>query len=380
MNGVVWQAAGVVCLGIWAYLALFRGGFWRLRQRLGRAGKTVEASITCVIPARDEVETVGKTVASLKRQLGLPKGLRIIVADDESADGTADVALRAGADTVVRVGARPPGWKGKTWAMAEGIRAEQHKPDFFLLTDADIGYISPEVVASLAAQALAGHEGEGFDLASVMVSLRCDTAAEKFLIPAFVFFFLMLYPPGWVMRRRNVAAAAGGCMLVRMEMLEKIGGMAAIRDALIDDCALAAAVKRAGGRVWLGVSDLPVVSLRGYGTAAEIRAMIARSAFAQLKHSGLLLAGTLLGMLLTYVAPVALLFSGDLLAAAMGGAAWTISAMLFLPAVGEYGAPIWTALSLPAIALVYVAATFQSALDYWRGRGGQWKGRVQDTD
>jgi hopene-associated glycosyltransferase HpnB len=196
--------------------------------------------------------------------------------------------------------------------------------------------------------------------------------AEKLLIPAFVFFFFMLYPPG-------TPAAAGGCVLIRRETLERIGGIRSIRTALIDDCALAQKVAEAGGRVWLGVSDLPVRSFREYGRAADIRAMIARSAFAQLRHSVLLLVGTVVAMALTYLTPVVLLFSGDRAAAALGACAWALSAVLFLPSVREYGAPLWTAICLPGIALFYLYATVESAVRYWTGQGGMWKGRVQDS-
>jgi len=178
---------------------------------------------------------------------------------------------------------------------------------------------------------------------------------------------------------KGSAAAAGGCMLIRREMLTRIGGIAAICDALIDDCALAARVRAGGGRVWMGISELPVRSIRPYGGVAGIRAMIARSAFAQLRHSSLLLAGTAAGMLLTYIAPPALLFSGDAVSVAMGLSAWLISALLYVPTVRLYGAPLWTAFCLPLIAIFYLIATVESAVRYWTGRGGYWKGRAQDA-
>ncbi|HVW85797.1 MAG TPA: glycosyltransferase, partial [Bryobacteraceae bacterium] len=214
---------------------------------------------------------------------------------------------------------------------------------------------------------------------SVMVRLRCESRAEKMLVPAFVFFFFMLYPPAWVNSGAGTAAAAGGCMLIRREMLERIGGIASIRTALIDDCALARQVRRAGGRVWLGISNLEIRSIREYGRASDIRAMISRSAFAQLNHSATLLAGTVAGMILTYIAPVALVFSGDQWAAALGTVAWMTSAIVFTPVLREYRAPLWTAVCLPGIALFYLAATLESAIHYWSGRGGTWKGRVQDV-
>jgi len=291
--------------------------------------------------------------------------IQIVVADDESTDRTVACASAEGA-RVVRTGRRPSGWKGKLWAVSEGIRTVEGSPDFLLLTDADIEYESREVVASLIAKA-----AEGFDLVSVMVRLRCDTWAEKLLIPAFVFFFFKLYPPG-------SPAAAGGCMLIRRETLERIGGIGSIRTALIDDCAIAARVAACGGRVWLGVSVPEIRSARGYARASQIRAMIARSAFAQLRHSALLLAGTVIGMFLTYMAPPLLLFSGNALTGALGATAWILSAVLFLPTVREYAAPWWTIFCLPGIAGFYLVSTVESAVRYWTGRGGLWKGRHQD--
>jgi hopene-associated glycosyltransferase HpnB len=369
-----WRMAGFACAGVWTCLALFRGGFWQLRERLPeRRGKDApRAQITAVIPARDEEEVIEYPVRSLRRQV-FEGDLRIIVADDESEDATAEAARGSGAE-VVRAEPRPPGWKGKLWAVASGLRAETGRPDFFLLTDADIEY-----AASGAIQALLDQANRGFDLVSVMVRLRCESTAEKFLIPAFVFFFFMLYPPRWVACGSGAAAAAGGCMLIRRDMLERMGGVESIRDALIDDCALAQLVRAAGGRVWLGVSDLQIRSIRVYGEASDIRAMISRSAFAQLRHSGLLLIGTVAGMSITYLAPVVLLFAPGRLARVLGAAAWITGAALFLPTVRMYRAPRWTVFVLPAIASFYLAATVESALLYWSGRGGAWKGRLQDS-
>ncbi len=343
-----------------------------MRVRLRSSESDSPSRIVAVIPARDEEATIAITVRSLRAQR-TPSPLRIIVADDDSSDGTHASALAAGAE-VVQVPPLPPGWKGKLWAVAKGIGAAGADADYFLLTDADIEYVSPTVVRSLLARAEAG-----FDLVSLMVRLRCESGAEKMLIPAFVFFFFMLYPPDWVVRGKGPAAAAGGCLLIRRAMLEEIGGIAAIRDAMIDDCALAQAVQSVRGRVWLGVADSEVRSIRDYGTAAEVRAMIARSAFTQLRHSGVLLAGTLVGLIVTYILPVALLFSGDATAAELGLTAWLLSAILFAPIVRLYRAPIATIFCLPAIASFYLMATVESALSYWNGRGGKWKGRVQDA-
>jgi hopene-associated glycosyltransferase HpnB len=368
MHSQLSRASGVVCVGIWTVLALFRGGFWRLRERLGAGRAASGERVAAVIPARDEALTIASTVRSLRGQVG-----RIVVADDESSDGTRAAALAAGAE-VVRVAPLPAGWKGKLWAVASGVEAVGDGEDYLLLTDADIEFVSPDVVRGLLALA-----AEGYELVSLMVRLRCESAAEKFLIPAFVFFFFMLYPPSRVGSGKGLAAAAGGCMLIRRTMLERVGGVGAIRNSLIDDCALAAAVRSAGGRVWLGTAgEDEVVSIRDYGTAAEIRAMISRSAFAQLRHSVWLLAGTVVGLTVTYLLPVALVFSGDRVSAGLGLLGWLISAAIFAPVVRLYSAPMWTVFCLPAIAGFYLVATVESALNYWRGKGGMWKGRVQD--
>jgi hopene-associated glycosyltransferase HpnB len=372
MPPVVWRVIGLCTSAIWIYLTFFRGAFWKLRERLRPARPAADHSVTAIIPARDECELIGRAVASLHSQRMESMGpLRVIVADDESTDGTGPASH---ADLVVTVEPRPAGWKGKLWALASGIAADNTGPEYFLLTDADIEHVSPDLVLSLLAQA-----ERGFDLVSVMVQLRCESIAEQLLIPAFVFFFFKLYPPRWVGSGKGSAAAAGGCMLIRREMLTRIGGIAAIRDALIDDCALAARVRAGGGRVWMGISELPVRSIRPYGGVAGIRAMIARSAFAQLRHSSLLLAGTVAGMLLTYIAPPALLFSGDTSSALMGAVAWLLSAILYAPTVKLYRAPLRTAFCLPLIAIFYLIATIESAIRYWAGRGGYWKGRAQDA-
>ncbi|HVW11047.1 MAG TPA: glycosyltransferase [Bryobacteraceae bacterium] len=368
MYSVVWRSAGLFAAGAWTYLALFRGGFWKLRERLRAGTPSRDHTIAAIIPARNERDLIGRAVASLGAQ---NHRLRVLVADDESTDGTGEASQ---ADHVVRVTPRPPGWKGKLWAVSSGIQADDSSPEYYLLTDADIEHVSPDLLNALLAQAEIG-----FDLVSIMVQLRCESPGEQLLIPAFVFFFFMLYPPRWVSTGKGSAAAAGGCILIRREMLERIGGIASIRNALIDDCALAARVRASGGRVWLGVSDLPIRSIRPYGGLSGIRAMIARSAFAQLNHSTLLLLGTMIGMLVIYVAPAILWISRDPFATALGFAAWIISAMIYLPTVRLYRAPLWTAFALPAIAIFYLIATVESAIRYWTGKGGQWKGRIQDV-
>ena len=341
-----------------------------------------KASVAAVIPARDEVQCIGGTVAALIGQ-DYPGVLRIVVVDDHSSDGTAaaarEAAERLGAAdrlTVLEAEALPPGWSGKLWAVAQGVAhleaREADPPDFILLTDADIEH-GPGNVASLVGRA----QAEGRDLVSQMVRLSTESWPERALIPAFVFFFFMLYPPRWAADPGNgSAAAAGGSILIRPSALARIGGIAAIKSALIDDCALAAAVKRTGGRIRLDPT-LEARSTRIYGTAGEIWAMIARTAFTQLHYSTPLLIGTLLGLGITYVAPPLLALFGHGWPRVAGAVTWGVMACVFLPTVRLFRLnPLWS-LALPAIALFYSAATIGSAVNYWRGRGGQWKGRAQ---
>jgi hopene-associated glycosyltransferase HpnB len=269
----------------------------------------------------------------------------------------------------------PDGWTGKLWAVEQGIRqAIKLRPEFLLLTDADIVH-SPENVATLVAVARAGN----YDLASFMVKLHCRSLAERLLIPSFVFFFFLLYPPDWIRDpKRKTAGAAGGCMLIRPEALERAGGIASIGSEIIDDCALAKAVKRSGGYVWLGLTR-DTRSDRAYGSFAEIERMIARTAFNQLGHSALLLIGAIIGMFLSYLLPLFLICSRDRTGVSLGATAWFLTTLAYFPTVRFYGLnPLWS-LTLPLSAAFYMAATVHSAFKFWTGRGGEWKGRVQDT-
>ena len=369
-------AAAACAVLIWLYLALFRGMFWRLRED-APLPPPVPHRVAIVIPARNEAQTIGPAVASLASQnFGGP--FHIFLVDDHSADGTAEIARNyAGPDLLTVIAAPPlsPGWTGKLWALAEGLRqAEPFHADYVLFSDADIVH-SPEGLAQLVARAEAG----GYDLVSWMVKLRSETFAEKALIPAFVFFFFMLYPPAWTENRlRRTAGAAGGCILLRWTALARIGGIAAIRGELIDDCALAEAVKRTGGRIWLGITS-KTHSIRGYGTFGEIGRMISRTAFWQLRHSAILLLGTIAGMFLTYTLPPLLLFTGMPFVMALGALAWALMTAAYLPSLRLYGlSPLW-APALPLVALFYTGATVHSAIRYWTGRGGEWKGRAQDV-
>jgi hopene-associated glycosyltransferase HpnB len=353
-------------LGAWLYLVAGRGGFWRISAPAKPPRIGISESVCVIIPARNEESVVGQAIASLSPW-------RVILVDDHSSDRTAALAAEAGAE-VIQAGPLPPGWSGKLWAISEGLKhASALAPDYLLFTDADIVH-APGNIAELVARA----EADQLDLVSLMVKLRCRSFAEISLIPAFVFFFFMLYPPAWVNRRdRRTAAAAGGCILIRPNALHRIGGIAAIRGEIIDDCALARAVKRTGGGEWLGVTH-DTVSIRDYSTFAEIRSMISRTAFAQLHHSTLLLAGTILGMAVIYLAPPLLLFARNPLAKMFGLAAWILMSIAYSPTLRFYGRSILWAPLLPLVALFYVWATIDSAIAYWTGRGGSWKGRIQD--
>ena len=365
---MILELTALASLGAWVYLFKARGGFWQIKAPHNPGRPTATKSVCVIIPARDEEPVVGEAITSLRPW-------RVIVVDDHSSDRTAAVAAEAGAE-VIQAGPLPPGWSGKLWAISEGLKhAQSAATDYLLLTDADIVH-APGNVAELVARAEAG----GLDLVSLMVKLRCRSLAERLLIPAFVFFFFMLYPPAWVARRdRKTAAAAGGCILIRPSALEAIGGIAAIRGEIIDDCALARAVKRTGGGIWLGVSE-ETHSIRDYTTFAEIRGMISRTAFAQLHHSALLLLGTILGMAIIYLAPPLLLFTGNPLASIFGLAAWILMTIAYAPALRFYGRSIALAPLLPLVALFYISATIDSAIAYWTGRGGVWKDRVQDAN
>jgi len=367
---------------IWLYLSLGRGQFWRIAARcvpvLPAAAKR---HVVVLIPARNEAPVIGTAVASLAQQAfnGL---IHIIVIDDGSSDDTAEAAMDAARTagalarfTLLRSDALPSGWTGKLWALSRGVAAAATlEPDYFLFSDADIRH-GPVSVASLVADA----EANDRDLVSHMVKLSTVTFAERLLLPAFVFFFFKLYPPAWVAApHRRLAAAAGGCMLIRPAALARAGGLPAIRSYIIDDCALARAIKGSSGRIALQlVADTR--SLRSYGSWAEIGAMISRSAFAQLHHSYLLVAATLIGMFLTYLLPVPLLFAGDPLLVGLGLAALLLMSACYLPMVRFYGlSPLWS-LCLPLTAIFYSGAVIHSAVQHARGRGGVWKGRVQDA-
>jgi hopene-associated glycosyltransferase HpnB len=368
-------------LAIWAYLLLARGGFWRAAPRDDTPPLSGPVpAVAAVIPARDEAACVGETVSSLLRQ-DYPGDFRVFLVDDQSRDGTAQVARAAAAKagkadrlTVISGRPLPAGWTGKVWAQQQGfdqVNTLPQPPDYVLFTDADIVY-GQGALSPLVARA----QAHRLVLTSLMVKLRCKSLAERLFVPAFIFFFQMLYPFAWAGDpRRATAAAAGGCMLVGREVLRGAGGLAAIRTALIDDCALAKLLK-ARGPISIGLTDR-VHSIRAYPTVGEIRSMVSRSAYAQLGYSPLLLAGTISGLALTYLAPVGLALFAAGMAQFIGLFVWLLMTFMFRPTLRFYGLRTLWGLALPAIAAAYMAFTLDSAYQHARGRGGMWKGRAQ---
>jgi hopene-associated glycosyltransferase HpnB len=378
---VLATSVAVLTVLIWSYLAVARGGFWRLKDVRPAASDRArwQDGVVAVVPARNEAELIGPVVASLLNQsVAMP----VLLVDDESTDGTADVARcaaeKAGkADALIVIQSKPlpAGWTGKLWSVQQGIEcARALHPAWLLLVDADVVH-GPETVANLGRIASQGP----YDLVSFMVKLHCESLPERLLIPAFVYFFFMLYPPAWIRDTRcSTAGAAGGCMLVRAETLARAGGSESIRGAVIDDCSLARLLKQHNGRLWMGLTDQSR-SLRRYESFAQIERMISRTAFYQLKHSWLLLLCTIAGMLITYLAPPLLLLTSSRLTFFMGAGAWVVMAITYSTMVRYYRMNSAWALTLPLAALFYLGATIHSAINYWNGRGGHWKGRIQDA-
>jgi hopene-associated glycosyltransferase HpnB len=374
-----------LALAVWLYLLVARGGFWRGEDHDGLVLAPAPSgagwpAVAAVLPARNEADVVGQAVDSLLRQ-DYPGQLRVVLVDDQSSDGTGAAALSAaeaagasGRLTVLAGQPLPAGWTGKLWAIKQGIshvEAAPEAPEFLLLSDADIAY-APDALRRLVARAQSG----GLTLASLMAKLRCESLSERALIPAFIFFFQMLYPFRWINRPGSrTAGAAGGCMLLRRQALRAAGGIEAIRGELIDDCALGRRLKRQGP-ISLMLTER-AVSLRRYPHVGEIRRMIARSAYAQLRFSPLLLAGTAVGMALTYLAPPLLALFGSAGARPLAGAAWLLMAFAFQPTLRFYRvSPFWGP-AMPAIAAIYLWFTLDSAWQHRQGRGGLWKGRIQ---
>jgi hopene-associated glycosyltransferase HpnB len=395
-----WMVLTLASLVAWFYLWAYRGEFWKTNETLAGGnpweGKTKDwPSVAVVVPARNEADVLPRTLSTLLGQ-EYPGPFHIFLVDDQSDDGTGAIARETARNlsredrlTVVSAEALRPGWTGKLWAVEQGIRkARALQPEFLLLTDADIAYADGNDLARLVGKALE----EKRDLVSLMVRLRVKTLWERLLIPAFVYFFAMLYPFSWAKDpRRKLAAAAGGCLLVRREALERAGGLAPVRGELIDDCSLAGLIKEQGraegGRIWLGLGE-SVLSLRPYDSLGEIWKMVARTAFVQLKFSYLLLAATLAGMILVFLAPPlgtvvgllgACLHSGERAwwgVAEAGLVAWLLMVWTYAPMVSWYGLPKWYAVLLPFSAGLYTLMTLDSARRFQRGGGGLWKGRT----
>ncbi|MBW4532441.1 MAG: glycosyltransferase [Pleurocapsa minor HA4230-MV1] len=377
----------IFSLSIWLFLLLFWGNFWRADCRLANSqGLNDYPTVCAVVPARNEVEVIAASLTSLLNQ-DYAGQFSVVLVDDNSGDRTTEIALSTAtqlgkSDRLTVIAGKPlvTGWKGKLWAMHQGIESVStpaNTPDYWLFTDADIQHDLHNLT-----QLVTKAETEDLDLVSLMVLLRCQSFWEKLLIPAFVFFFQKLYPFAWVNDpKRSMAAAAGGCVLISNEALTKIGGIASIKDALIDDCSLAQAVKSTGKNIYLGLSET-TISLRGYDNLKVIWDTIARTAYTQLNYSPLLLAGTVIGMVIIYlIAPISMawgLVTSNWLGFSISTVTWLLMIWAYLPTIKLYQiSPAWAGL-LPAIAFLYTLMTIDSALKYYQGQGGAWKGRTYD--
>lgn len=378
-----------ISLITWLFLLLFWGQFWRVNHQLETNKSVIEKPLpkVCVIvPARNEANVIPISLRSLLLQ-DYTGNFTIFLVDDQSSDGTANFAQgvayaldKTDKLQIVSSASLPTGWTGKLWAMAQGVeKASELTPDYFLLTDADIQHDLSNL-RRLVTKA----ESQNLDLVSIMVRLRCQSFWEQLLIPAFVFFFQKLYPFSWVNNpKKTTAAAAGGCILIHRESLNRIGGLQIIRQALIDDCSLAKAVKSNHGKIWLGLST-STISLRPYDSLKTIWDMVARSAYTQLNYSPVLLVGSLLGMTLVYLLPPIGIILGVLLGncpiTLVSFTAYLLMTFAYLPIIRFYKCPAIFAFSLPIIAFLYTLMTVDSALRHWQGRGGEWKGRVYPLD
>ncbi|MGW2560962.1 glycosyltransferase [Streptomyces sp. NPDC001514] len=384
MSTIAWIAVG--SLAAWLWLLLGQGFFWRTDQRLPRrTAPRPWPSVVIVVPARDEAGVLPESLPSLLRQ-AYPGEAEVILVDDGSTDGTGELARKLSVQyeglplTVASPGEPEPGWTGKLWALRHGIAlARTRRPEYLLLTDADIAH-EPDSLCELVAAA----RTNGLDLVSQMARLRVATAWERLVVPAFVYFFAQLYPFRWINKERAWrTAAAGGCVLLRMEAAERAAIPDSVRQSVIDDVAVARAVRRAGGRVWLGLAER-VDSIRPYPRLADLWRMVSRSAYAQLRHNPLLLAGTVAGLAVVYLAPPVALCAGlfgadargDTVAGWAGFLAWAVMAGTYVPMLRYYRQTLWLAPLLPFTALLYLLMTLDSAVQHYRGRGAAWKGRT----
>jgi hopene-associated glycosyltransferase HpnB len=357
----------LLSLCAWIYLFFAHGAFWLSRPQLSAATPVAFPDVDVIVPARDEAETIQAAIASLLTQ-DYAGNFRVILVDDNSTDATAELAGSSAKLQIIRLDSKPAGWSGKLWALHEGLAASS--ASIVLLTDADIVH-QPAHLAALVAKL----QGAQLDLLSEMVRLNCSSLAERMLVPAFVYFFQMLYPFARVNDPHSaVAAAAGGTVLVRREALARIGGIETIKDALIDDVALAKAVKR-GGPIFLAHSEL-AASIRRYPRFSDLWQMISRTAFTQLRYSAPLLLLTMVGLTVVWLVPPWEAVFGSGWRFACGLAACALAALSYVPTLNRYRRlRLWT-LTLPLIALFYMAATAASAVNYWRGKGASWKNRA----
>ncbi|MFG1670741.1 glycosyltransferase [Streptomyces sp. Y7] len=380
VSAFAWIAAG--SLAAWLWLLLCQGFFWRTDVRLPRRTPPGEwPSVCVVVPARDESAVLSLSLPSLLAQ-DYPGRAEVFLIDDGSSDGTGELARELGRRhgglplTVDSPGEPPAGWTGKLWAVRHGIGlARARDPEYLLLTDADIAH-APDSLRELVAAARTG----GFDAVSLMARLRVESLWERLVVPAFVYFFAQLYPFRRIGRKGSrTAAAAGGCVLLRAEAAERARIPDAIRHAVIDDVALARAVKRGGGHIWLGLAER-VDSVRPYPRLRDLWRMVSRSAYAQLRHNPLVLAGTVAGLVLVYLVPPAALVGGlvggDAATAVGGGVAWLVMTGTYVPMLRYYGQSLWLAPLLPFTAFLYLLMTVDSAVQHYRGRGAAWKGRT----
>ncbi|MFD4263083.1 glycosyltransferase [Streptomyces sp. NPDC058534] len=368
-------------LAAWLWLLFARGFFWRTDVRLpAREEPGVWPSVCVVVPARDEAAVLPASLPSLLAQ-DYPGRAEVFLIDDGSTDGTGELACELARRheglslTVASPGEPPAGWTGKLWAVRHGIAlARAREPEYLLLTDADIAH-APDSLRGLVSAAGTG----GFDVVSQMARLRVTSGWERLVVPAFVYFFAQLYPFRWIGGEGRTAAAAGGCVLLRTATADRARIPDAIRHAVIDDVALARAVKGSGGRVWLGLAER-VDSVRPYPRLRDLWRMVSRSAYAQLRHNPLVLAGTVVGLALVYLVPplavVAGAARGETAAALLGGAAWLVMAGTYAPMLRHYRQPLWLAPLLPFTAFLYLLMTVDSAVQHYRGRGAAWKGRT----
>ncbi|MBV2352900.1 glycosyltransferase [Streptomyces sp. J2-1] len=380
MSAIVWLA--VVSLAAWCWLLLCQGFFWRTDVRLPPRREPHDwPSVCVVVPARDEAAVLPDSLPSLLAQ-DYPGQAEVFLIDDGSADGTGELARELSARvgglplTVDSPGEPPAGWTGKLWAVRHGIGlARARDPEYLLLTDADIAH-APDSLRELVSAARSG----GFDMVSLMARLRVASPWERLVVPAFVYFFAQLYPFRRIGRPgARTAAAAGGCVLLRADAAARARVPDAIRHAVIDDVALARAVRGGGGRIWLGLAE-GVDSVRPYPRLHDLWRMVSRSAYAQLRHSPLLLLGTVAGLCVVYLVPPGAVVAGGVLgstaAVVFGAVAWAVMAGTYLPMLRYYGLPLWLAPLLPFTAFLYLLMTVDSAVQHYRGRGAAWKGRT----